>query len=469
MALWYAALLAAALVLFGAASYVGLERYLQKSLEESLVKQARSIGDVLIVNINQSGQDYVNNEITEHYSPEINGRFIRVTRADGKPIFISGLPKDGTFDPAHVPPPHLPVTQPFSHEVEMSDGHELLLHGLPYRASDGSQFLIEVAAPYNQIESVLRGLLLTFALGLPLIVALAIGGGYLLMRRALHPVDEIRQKAAQITSRNLGERLPVVHTGDELERLAVDLNRMIERLETSFHQVNRFSADASHELRTPLTVLQGELESMARSSSNLPIEIRDTIGSALEETQRLAKIVENLLAISRLEAGEARKQLERLDFAELARSTADQMRLLAEEKNIHLDCNGAEHVEVDADPARLKQVVVNLLDNAIKYTPEKGRVSISVVKQDSRAVLEVEDNGIGISTDDLPHVFERFYRADKARSRQMGGTGLGLSIVRSICLAHGGRVTVNSTEGRGSLFRVELPLATSIRFQSGDS
>ena len=469
MALWYAALLAAALVLFGAASYVGLERYLQKSLEESLVKQARSIGDVLIVNINQSGQDYVNNEITEHYSPEINGRFIRVTRADGKPIFISGLPKDGTFDPAHVPPPHLPVTQPFSHEVEMSDGHELLLHGLPYRASDGSQFLIEVAAPYNQIESVLRGLLLTFALGLPLIVALAIGGGYLLMRRALHPVDEIRQKAAQITSRNLGERLPVVHTGDELERLAVDLNRMIERLETSFHQVNRFSADASHELRTPLTVLQGELESMARSSSNLPIEIRDTIGSALEETQRLAKIVENLLAISRLEAGEARKQLERLDFAELARSTADQMRLLAEEKNIHLDCNGAEHVEVDADPARLKQVVVNLLDNAIKYTPERGKVSISVVKQDSRAVLEVEDNGIGISADDLPHVFERFYRADKARSRQMGGTGLGLSIVRSICLAHGGRVTVNSTEGRGSLFRVELPLATSIRFQSGDS
>jgi heavy metal sensor kinase len=466
MALWYAALLAAALVLFGAASYVGLERYLQKSLEESLVKQARSIGDVLIVNINQSGQDYVNNEITEHYSPEINGRFIRVTRADGRQIFISGLPKDGTFDPAHVPPPQLPVAQPFSHEVEMSDGHELLLHGLPYQASDGSQFLIEVAAPYNQIESVLRGLLLTFALGLPLIVALAIGGGYLLMRRALHPVDEIRQKAAQITSRNLSERLPVVHTGDELERLAVDLNRMIERLEASFHQVNRFSADASHELRTPLTVLQGELESMARSSSNLPIEIRDTIGSALEETQRLAKIVENLLAISRLEAGEARKQLERLDFAELARSTADQMRLLAEEKNIHLDCNEAEPVEVDADPARLKQVVVNLLDNAIKYTPERGRVSISVVKQDSRAVLEVADNGIGISADDLPHVFERFYRADKARSRQMGGTGLGLSIVRSICLAHGGGVTVNSTEGRGSLFRVELPLATSVRFQS---
>jgi heavy metal sensor kinase len=439
-----------------------LERYLQKSLEESLIKQAQSIGDVLIVNINQSGEDYVNNEIMEHYSPEINGRFIRVTRADGKQIFLSGVPKDNTFDPTRVPAPQLPVSQPFSHEVEMSDGHELLLHTLPYQARDGSRFLIEVAAPYNQIESVLRGLVVTFALGLPLIVALAISGGYVLMRRALHPVDEIRQKAAQITSRNLSERVPVVHTGDELERLATDLNRMIERLEQSFQQINRFSADASHELRTPLTVLQGELESIAQGSQRLPADVRDTIGSALEETQRLAKIVENLLAISRLEAGEARRQLERLDVAELARSTADQMRLLAEEKHIALDCDGTEPVEVEADPVRLKQVVVNLLDNAIKYTPRGGTVSVSVRRRDNHAILQVTDTGIGISPADVPHIFDRFYRADKARSRQMGGTGLGLSIVRSICLAHGGQVTVESAEGRGSVFNVEIPLANRI-------
>jgi signal transduction histidine kinase len=253
---------------------------------------------------------------------------------------------------------------------------ELLLHGLPFRAADGSQFLIEVARPYNQIESVLYGLLLTFALGLPLIVAVAIGGGYLLMRGALRPVDELRQKAAQITSRNLSERLPVVHTGDELDRLAANLNKMIERLEESFHQINRFSADASHELRTPLTVLQGELLAIAQKGQTLQEDIRDTIGSALEETHRMAKIVESLLAISRLEAGEARVQPVRLDFAELARSTADQMRLLAEEKHISLDCDGSELVEVDADPLRLKQVMVNLLDNAIKYTPEGGKVTL---------------------------------------------------------------------------------------------
>jgi heavy metal sensor kinase len=459
MALWYAALLAGALALFCASTYIGLQRYLQKSLEETLVKQARSIGDVLLVNINQSGEDYVTNEITEHYSPEINGRFIRITRADGKRIFLSGPPKDASFDPVRVPVPALPVTQGFSREIEMSDGHELLLHGLPFKAADRTQFLIEVGAPYNQIEAVLRGLLLTFALGLPLIVAVAIGGGYLLMRRALRPVDEIRQKAALITSRNLSERLPVVHTGDELERLATDLNHMIERLEESFQQINRFSADASHELRTPLTVLQGELEAMAEKDHDLPAEVRDTIGSALEETQRLAKIVESLLAISRLEAGEARVQPVRLDFAELVRTTADQMRLLAEEKHISLNCDGTKPVQIEADPARLKQVVVNLLDNAIKYTPERGSVIATVHSQDSRAVLEVADSGLGISASDLPHIFDRFYRADKARSRQMGGAGLGLAIVRSICTAHGGQVTVTSTEGHGSLFRIELPLA----------
>jgi two-component system, OmpR family, sensor kinase len=466
MALWYAALLAGALALFGAATYLGLQRYLQKSLEESLTKQARSIGDVLIVNINQSGEDYVDNEITEHYSPEINGRFVRVTRADGKRIYVSGTPKDRTFDPALVAAPRLPAAHEFSREVKMSDGHELLLHGLPYRASDGTQFIIEVAAPYNQIESVLRGLLLTFALGLPLIVALAIGGGYVLMRRALRPVDEIRQKAARITSRNLSERLPVVHTGDELERLAIDLNQMIERLEESFHQINRFSADASHELRTPLTVLQGELEAIAEKGRSLPDDVKDTIGSALEETQRLARIVESLLAISRLEAGEARVQPMCLDFAELVRITAEQMKLLAEEKHISMTCDETIPVDVEADPSRLKQVVVNLLDNAIKYTPQGGSVSISVTRGDDRAILEVADSGLGISADDLPHVFERFYRADKARSRQMGGTGLGLSIVRSICQAHGGRVTVNSGEGRGSIFRVELPVSTNNRSQS---
>jgi signal transduction histidine kinase len=253
----------------------------------------------------------------------------------------------------------------------------------------------------------------------------------------------------------------VAHTGDELERLSISLNRMIERLESAFQHISRFTADASHELRTPLTALRGELEASAEYSQ-LPVEVRETIGSALEETERLSKIVQGLLAVSHLDAGEAEMERVRLDLAELAASTGDQMRLMAEDKNISLSCDASERVMVDGDRARLKQVVVNLLDNAINYTAPGGKVQLRVRPSDHRAVLEVEDNGVGISKDALPHIFERFYRAEKARSRQMGGTGLGLSIVRAICLAHGGEVQVESVDGQGSRFIVSLPLAENL-------
>jgi heavy metal sensor kinase len=335
---------------------------------------------------------------------------------------------------------------------------ELLIYTLPFTARDGSRFLIEAGAPYGQIEGVLHGLLFTLALGLPMVVALAISGGYLLMRRALAPVDEIRRSAERITSRNLSERLPVARTGDELERLSLSLNRMIERLEEAFQHISRFTADASHELRTPLTILRGELEAIATQPQLAP-EARELIGSVLEETERLVKIVEHLLAISRLDAGEARMELARFDLADLAAVTTEQMRLLAEDKQITLGCDAARPVEVEGDRARLKQVLVNLLDNAIKYTPAGGAVQVSISAANGHAVLEVADNGLGIPARALPHVFERFYRVDKARSRQMGGAGLGLSISKSICAAHGGQIRAESVEGRGSRFRVELPLA----------
>ena len=235
---------------------------------------------------------------------------------------------------------------------------------------------------------------------------------------------------------------------------------MIERLESAFQHISRFTADASHELRTPLTALRGELEATAQYPQLLR-EARETIGSALEETERLSKIVQGLLAVSRLDAGEAEMERVALDLSELAASTAEQMRLLAENKNISLSCDATGPVIVEGDQTRLKQVVVNLLDNAINYTAPDGRIQLRVRTAADRAVLEVEDNGGGIPEDALPHIFERFYRVDKARSRQMGGTGLGLSIVHAICSTHGGEVAVDSAEGHGSRFTVRLPLAGS--------
>jgi signal transduction histidine kinase len=233
---------------------------------------------------------------------------------------------------------------------------------------------------------------------------------------------------------------------------------MIERLEESFLYVNRFTADASHELRKPRTILRGELEAASGQSEVAP-ELRKTIGSALEETERLSRIVESLMAISRLDAGEARMECNALDLEELAASTTEQMRLLAEDKEITLRCESEELVSIEGDRARLKQVVVNLVDNAIKYTPAGGLVGVKVRASNGRAVLEVNDNGVGIPAEALPHIFERFYRVDKVRSRQMGGAGLGFSIIKAIVMAQGGQVRVESLEGRGSRFLVELPVA----------
>ena len=238
----------------------------------------------------------------------------------------------------------------------------------------------------------------------------------------------------------------------------MSLNHMISRLEDALRSSKQFVADASHELRTPLTIMRGELESLAQDA-RLARDTRETLGSVLEEVERLGEIVESLFALSRLDAGEAHAEWARFDLAELAATTAEQMSLLATDKNVSVECDSAPGVTVEGDRARLKQVVVNLLDNAIKYTPKGGRVRLSVRREGAFAVLDVADNGVGIPPEALPHVFKRFYRVDTSRSRAEGGAGLGLAIVRSICTAHGADVEVISTPGKGSLFRMRQPLA----------
>jgi heavy metal sensor kinase len=351
----------------------------------------------------------------------------------------------------------VPATQS-SNVVNVGGGKLLLVESLAFTNADGSKYVVESGTPYSEIQKVLRGLLRMLAIYLPFVVSIAGLGGYWLMRRSLRPVGEITARAEGITSVNLAERLPVINTGDEIERLSSALNRMIARLDEAFQHIHRFSADASHELRTPLTILQLELEGIAQRHE-LPAPIADEIGSALEETQRLSRIVENLMAIARLDAGEVKVEKVLLDLGELASSTAEQMKLLAEEKALSLRCNIQPSVRVFGDRARLKQVLVNLIDNAIKYTPEGGEIEVAVRCRDELAVLEVRDNGLGMAPHVIPNVFERFYRADKARSRDSGGAGLGLAIVKAICTAHGAEVEVSSQEGKGSQFRVQLPIA----------
>jgi heavy metal sensor kinase len=455
---WYAGLLAVIFLLLCALLYLDLRHFLENDLRQSQSRRARQIANTLLAHVKQTGESYVASQSKDWYEPEINDRFIRITRADGTLVYVSDAPKDGSFDPAEVPnfPPVSKME--FSRKLKLSGGNTLLIAALNFKSSGNPAYLVEFGQLLDPVETMLNHLFLQLALGLPLAVFIIAGGGYLLLRRALTPVEQITRAAERITQYNLCERLPVSNTGDELERLSVSLNRMLSRLDDAFQNSKRFVADASHDLRTPLTILRGELENLAEDPQ-FDSELRDRVGSMLEEVVHLGKIVEQLFTLSRLDAGEAQTEWARFDLSELAKTTADQMSLLAEDKGIFICCDADQPVPVKGNHVRLKQVVVNLLDNAIKYTPGKGAIQLRVLAINGHAVLEVEDNGIGIPPDALPHIFERFYRVDPARSADSESAGLGLSIVKSICTAHGAEVEAQSTVGNGSRFRVRLPLS----------
>ena len=452
---WYAGVLTVVFVLLGGLTFLFLKHYLEANLLDNQARRARQIADTLIARASRSGEAALGAQVESLYSPETNGRFIRITRGDGAVVYVSGPPKDGGFEPSQVPV--TPASVDSARRVTLT-GAPLLIAARRATAADGSRYYVEVGTSGRPAQETLRHVLFLLGIGLPIAVAVAVVGGFVLVRRALEPVERIAAKAEAITQHNLSERLPVVRSGDEIERLSVSLNHMISRLEDAIRGSKQFVADASHELRTPLTVMRGELEGMAQDAQ-LGAETREALGSVLEEVDRLAEIVEGLFALSRLDAGEAPTEWVRFDLAELAATTADQMSLLAEDKDVSVACDSAPGVTVEGDRARLKQVVVNLLDNAIKYTPRGGRVLLSVRREGAYAVLDVTDTGVGIPAAALVHVFKRFYRVDGSRSREGGGAGLGLSIVKSICLAHGAEVEVRSAPGAGSTFRIRQPLA----------
>jgi heavy metal sensor kinase len=460
LVVWYTTLLGAVFTLFGFFVYAALHHFLSDNLNRSLHRYSTQIVTSIETERSELDQSWFDQELSSHYAPETTGRFIRVTLVPDAVLYISGAPKDGSFDPDKIP--RVPAEERESlRKVSFEDGREILIRSLPVK-KNGKLYFLEVGGGTGQVDAVSRSMLLWLLGSIPLVFATAALGAYVLVGRALKPVERITGAAERITLHSLEERLPVSQTGDELENLSLALNRMITRIDDAYEYTRRFIADASHELRTPLTILRGELEHVL-NTHHLNAEARETLASNLEEVERLGKIVEGLFALSRLDAGEAQAETVKFDLTALAQTTTEQMCLLAEDKGISLQCDGPSAVFIEGDRARLKQVIVNLLDNAIKYTPEGGRVLVRTSAIDNKAILEVADNGLGIPAGALPHVFERFYRVEKGRSRELGGAGLGLSIVKSICAAHHATVAVESREGEGSTFRVTLPLMSPAR------
>ncbi len=457
---WYAGVLLLVLLGFGAFIYTTLRFYSDQVLRETFMRRVEQISELLASDAQAHDETYTGREVQTRYDPAANERFVRITRGDGRVIYLSRAPNDHLFVPEEMPAWNGSQAATDTYQLKDVGGAGFLVATKRVHIRD-ERYLIEVGGSLAGGARLLHRLLLTLLLGLPAVLAIVILGGYILTKRALRPVKTMMFAAQEITMKELSRRLPLVDTGDEIAHLTKVLNQMIARLDESFQNTIRFTADASHELRTPLTIIRGEIEAIMLRR-DLDPELKGALASLLEEVERLVNIVEGLFALSRLDSGEAQKESARFDLAKLAKATAEQMCLLAEEKHIDLVYETAEAVEVEGDRARLKQVVVNLLDNAIKYTPENGRISLTVRAGNSSALLEVADTGPGVPEAALPHLFERFYRADDVRSRDIGGAGLGLSIVHSICTAHGGFVTATNTPPKGCRFAVELPLAPKL-------
>jgi heavy metal sensor kinase len=316
--------------------------------------------------------------------------------------------------------------------------------------------IVQVATSLEQVEEALRTLWLILWITVPSALVVASLGGLFLANKALKPVDEITKTARLITSKSLNQRIRLRKTKDEIGRLAETFNDMISRLDRSFRQIRQFSANASHELRTPLTILKGELEVGLRKRRRLE-EYRTILTSNLEEVNHMGRIVDDLLFLSKADMGEVHLQKKPVDLAQLVSEVYAQAKMIAVSKGIQVHMSNDGDVAVVGDRLRLRELLLNLVDNAVKYTPEGGEMRISLERDDQEVTLRVMDTGIGIDPQNQSHIFDRFFRVDQARTREAGGSGLGLSICKWIVEAHGGEISVESDVGKGSVFRVTLP------------
>jgi heavy metal sensor kinase len=333
------------------------------------------------------------------------------------------------------------------------------LNGEPIRvaALRDRNFSYLVGYPLAELRDLLENLYFIFLLLVPIALGVSVFGGLALAHKSLQPVDEITTRARKITAENLDQKLTVRNVNDEIGRLTATINDMIQRLHDSFAQVRQFSADASHELRTPLTVMRGEIE-LALHSPQTPGEYRTVLESSLEEIVRMTSITDNLLLLAKAEQGTVDVHLSEVDLENLLDELYEDSEVLAEQKNISVRLREKAPITIVGDRGRLRQLLLNLVDNAIKYTPEGGTVTLAVRRQNGSALLEVQDTGIGIPPGEIDKIFDRFYRVDKARSREQGGTGLGLSIAKWIAELHRGTISVTSEVNKGSTFTVTLPL-----------
>lgn len=452
LTLWYVSLAALVLVAFAVAIYLYLSRGLLNAIDTSLRNHAERIAQAV-------GHPSETEEPSQPGVLILAPQFVSVVDRDGKVT-------DQILDPeGHEVPVIKPALEraandwnPQYNEASLSETEHVRIITWPARDEDGEVFFVVVGQSLRDIQRAQRQLLLLLAIANPVALLLAGLGGFWLANQALKPVDRLTRAAERIGRGNLSERVEEPRSGDEIGRLAATFNRMISRLEQAFDRERRFTADASHELKTPLAVLRGDIEVTLRRERS-PEEYQRVLKSNLEEIEQLTKLTDDLLTLARSDADRSVLDLEEVRLDLLAGDACAYISPLAGAAGVALTYDEPDSaVTIEGDQKRLKQLLVNLLDNAIKYTPAGGSARLALTVEDSSAIIEVSDTGRGIPATALPHVFERFYRQTDPRDSRVTGFGLGLAISKWIADAHGGSIRVESREGEGSRFTVRLPL-----------
>jgi len=458
LTLWYTGLLTVTLLLLGGVTYGLMVRSLDRDVDNAL----RNIAQVLSVQARQ--------EAAAIFPTNIDDVFRRFFGFSPHDRYVQMLDPRGQRDPRL--PPRSTKKLPFSPQAranvkrglptfETIDGvvdYPVRLLTMPVRDTANRLInVVQVGLSLKNSYETRRHFVRILALVFPIALLLAAGGGWLLAHRVLAPVDQMTTAAQRIGAERLAERLEETGTGDELDRLATTLNAMLSRLDDAFRQIRQFSADASHELQTPLTILKGELEVALRSPRS-PEAYQHILESALEEIDRIAVLVDGLMLLARADAGVLRMDHQPVELHQLIHEVYGQTKVLADTQSVTLSLGTLEPVVIPGDYERLRRLLLNLIDNGIKYTPAGGQVTLALRRCDEWVLLDVTDTGIGLFPAEQDRIFQRFYRTDSARNQGASGSGLGLCIAYSIANAHGGTIDLKSTPGQGSTFTVRLPL-----------
>jgi two-component system OmpR family sensor kinase len=432
---WYAMTLLAVLVAFGGLLFERMEHLLRQGVEKELRAYALAIA---------GATEEEEGALKVELSPEYLRHFSSGEK--GSPYYIVWDRNGKIVSRSENGPALEPL--PAGHQSSTGPQRQLSIAG-----PEGTVVFVgrEVRKEREKQRELLGSL---FAIG-GAVMGLALAGGWFLAGRALAPVRRMSEAAAAVSASNLAQRIDVGRTESELGQLAVTLNQAFDRLEKAFERQTRFTADASHELRTPLAIVMSQAE-LALRKDRTPEEYREALETSLKAAQRMKAVVEGLLTLARADAKEVDLRREPVELGRLVEETASLLGPMALERKVSLTVS-AEPVAVTGDADRLREVVTNLITNAIRYNVQGGKVDVTLAAQKDQATLTVVDTGIGIPEKDQAQLFERFYRVDKARSREVGGSGLGLAISKWIIEAHGGTISFSSRENAGSTFTARLP------------